>query len=92
MVFLHVNHCYQWFFNGFFTCESLVSMVFGYQPLVSMVFTIVFYNRTIAIAWMVCGSPLHDFDGLLMVLGKMNAGSEMEKRKNIAQTQILDQK
>ena len=62
MVFLHVNHWCQWFFNGFFTCESLASMVsqwfFRSQPLVSMVFPMVFNNRTIAIAWMVCGSPL----------------------------------
>ena len=28
MVFFHVNHWYQWFLNGFFTCEPLVSMVF----------------------------------------------------------------
>ena len=64
---------FQWFFymwtigvNGFsmvlFTCESLVSMVFQWffwsQPLVSMIFPMVFNNRTIAIAWMVCGSPL----------------------------------
>ena len=47
MVFLHVNHWCQWFFNGFFRS----------QPFVSMVFPMVFYNRTIAIEWMVCGSP-----------------------------------
>jgi hypothetical protein len=28
MAFLHVNHWCQWFFQWFFTCESLVSMVF----------------------------------------------------------------
>ena len=61
-VFLHVNHWCQWFSMVFFTCESLASMVFQWffrsQPLVSMVFPMVFNNRTIAIAWMVCGSPL----------------------------------
>jgi len=54
MVFLHVNHWCQWFFNGFFTCESLALMVFQWffrsQPLVSMVFSMVFNNPTIAIA------------------------------------------
>ena len=60
--FCQKYHRSRWFFNVFFTCEPLVSMVFQWffrsQPLVSMIFPMVFYNWTIAIEWMVCGSPL----------------------------------
>ena len=59
--FLHVNHWYQWFFNGFLHvnhwCQWFFQWFFRSQPLVRMVFPMVFYNRTIAIEWMVCGSP-----------------------------------
>ena len=40
-----------------------------------MVFPMVFSNRTIAIEWMVLWLTI-DIDGLLMVLGKVKAGSQ----------------
>ena len=78
-------HCSRWFFNGFFTCEPLVSMVFQwffrFQPLVSMVFPMVFSNPTIAIEWMVLWLTI-DIDGLSMVLGKFKAGSQKGLKTN----------
>ena len=46
--FLQVNHCYRWFFNGFSHFNH------WYQ----WFFRCFFYKWTIAIEWMVCGSPL----------------------------------
>ena len=46
--FLHMNHWCQWFFNGFSDFNH------WYQ----WFFQCFFYKWTIAIEWMVCGSPL----------------------------------
>ena len=48
MVFLHVNHWCQWFFNGFSDLKHWYQCFFQWF----------FYNGTITIEWMVCGSPL----------------------------------
>merc|ERR1712004_212561 len=55
-------HCSRWCFNGFFTCEPLVLMVFQwfsrFQPLVSMVFQCFFPIQPLPLNEWFCGSPL----------------------------------
>merc|ERR1712047_16834 len=62
MVFLHVKHWCQWFFNGFLTCEPLVPMVFQwffrFQPLVAMVFQCFFPIQPLPLNEWFCGSLL----------------------------------
>ena len=67
MVFLHVNHWCQWFFNGFSDFNH------WYQ----WFFQCFFSNPTIAIEWMVLWLTI-DIDGLSMVLGKVKA--DLQKR------------
>jgi len=88
------NHWCQWFFNDFFTYVPLVSMVFQWffrsQPLVSMVFPMVFYKRTIAIEWMVCGLPSTSMVYQWFYESEVNAGAQ--KRPKRKKTWFVQQK
>ena len=89
---------FQWFFymwtigvNGFsmvfFTCESLVSMVFQWFFQISTICINGFSNGFLQSNHCHCMNGLWltiDIDGLSMVLGKVNAGSQKRpKRKKI---------
>ena len=60
---------FQWFFYMWTIGVDGFSMVFRFQPLVSMVFPMVL--------WLTI-----DIDGLSMVLGKVKAGSQKRPKKN----------
>ena len=93
MVFLHVNHWCQWFFNGFFYMWIIGVNGFSMVFQISTIGINGFSNGFLQSNHCHCMNGLWltiDINGLSMVLGKVNAGSQ--KRPNRKKTWFFQQK